>query len=352
MIEARQALQRLRKEIVFFEQLAQQFPTISQSLTKHARDCKRVAAALQRRLDDGREEDARKALNVAEVFLKEGQRQRLKLRIGLMKQLITALELEAHLWPAMTDTFKAHATRCRNALSYSRQQLHPGASDEIKVRLRELSDLHKQGELLRQQQKQARLEGAGQQLSRLLDQIHAKHEQFTRQAANRPELASRYRRLADFSQTEYDKIKPRLFSRQSKELEQTLGYAKHVVARILEAEERADQAYQQSHTAQAAANKRKAEEELASRRVEKERAVSVKKDAQFGPVQRTLRMVLSPMRRDGFSGAADYMQHTLAHLVTGLGKLMLVTVGTLVLIAFVVMMIYLTGSGFSGVGLL
>lgn len=349
MIEARQAVEKLQKEIVFFDQLAVQFPTVSHSLTKHANDCRRVGAALQRRLDDKRFEDAEKALHVAHVFLKEGQRQRLKLRIGLMQQLITALELEAPQWQPMTSAFQAHAAQCRNALSHCRQQLHPGASDDIKFRLRELSDLHKQGEALRQQQKQSRLDTAGRQLSITLDQLESKQEQFSSLAQSRPELHERYQQLAEFSAVEHGKIKPWLFSRKLTELEKSLGYAQKVYYRIVDGEEKAEVAYQQLRKS---ANELRAVAEPKKQRKKKEKRVSLKRDAEFGPIKRTLRFAFSPMRRDGITGAVDYMQHTVAHLVTGLGKFMLYTVGTLVVIAILAMMFYLTGSGFLGVGLL
>ena len=234
------AISQLQVEARYFDQLTSQFPVYKRSLGKHALDCRQVATNIQKKLKNDSPEVISTSVRTANVFLTEGRRLRLKLRISLLQQEATGLELEASRWSALETVFKTLAEECRQLVSACQTNISIGSSLEVEESLARATALYEKSLKLRKQQKQERREDASTRLYQKVELLKVEADQLQEKIKTYPSLSGKYTELSKHCLQAVVQLEEKAEIGSMNEVEKAISATDHFIERIKLSQEKAE----------------------------------------------------------------------------------------------------------------
>lgn len=365
------AIKLLQNETHYFDQLAIQFPFYDKALLKHASDCRQVTRTLQNRIDQGNQHDTLSSIRVAHVFLQEGQRQRLKLRIELLRQESTALELEANRWPPMASEFKTLAAESRQFVKECRNKIHCSSPSDIEEDLVKASTLYENSQQLRTHQREQRRQDIATTLLRKIVQLHDEADLLEQKSTTYPALKNKYLQLSSHCRQTALRLEARVEPGTYAEIEKVVNVVDTILGRVRLSQEKAEFNHQDRN---GIASEHQPDNEFIPLPVQGEEKTNevishnndqtLYESPEFTQELRTKiqsRQYLFRFRQSFswvgglFAGIQSFTQITSAKfvrvIVKNTGYVLLRLVGTLVIITIIAMVLYLSGAGFSSIGI-
>lgn len=365
--DALTAIKLLQEETHYFDQLAIQFPFHDKALLKHASDCRQVTRTLQNRINQGQKEETLSSIRVVNVFLQEGQRQRLKLRIELLKQESTALELEANRWPPMATEFKTLAVECRQFVKECRNKIHRGSSSDIEEYLVKASTLYENSQQLRTQQRDQRRLDIATTLLRKIVQLHDEADLLEQKITTYPLLKNKYLQLSNHCRQTALRLEEKVEPGTHAEIEKLVNIVDTILGRVRLSQEKAEFSYEDPNTV---TSEQQPDTEIIPIPVAGEDALPDYNDqmlSESSELTQELRVKIQSRQylyriRQSFSGVAQLFTgiQTFTQLIAtkfvrvlvrNAGSVLLRLVGTMVFITIIAMVLYLSGAGFSSIGI-
>ncbi len=226
------AVGQLQTEARYFDQLADQFPAYKRSLGKHATDCQQIAANIQKKFKHDSSEVLSASIRTANVFLAEGQRLRLKLRINLLQQETTGLELEAGRWAVFEPEFKSLAEECRQLVSICQTNISTGSSSEVEVSLTTATSLYEKSLKLRKQQKRVRRQDASARLLQKVELLNVQANQLQEKNNTHPSLSNKVTELSTHYLQAAVQLKEKAKQGTINDIEKAISATVHLIERL------------------------------------------------------------------------------------------------------------------------
>jgi predicted nucleic acid-binding Zn-ribbon protein len=406
------AVDQLKREIRYFDQLAEKFPDHSKGLKKHSKDCSVVASKLNNKMETGSVEVIETSMRAATVFLQEGNRLRLKLRVDLLKQQATSLELESNRWEPLKSRFRALAQECREMSLTCRDHMYSGSVAEVEEALAKASEFYEKSDRLRKIQKIERRKEKVTKLQRRIDSLYDEKYILKKKSGDMNRYAKNLKQISEHCSKGIDQLEEMIkrssindldkytragdnflksIRQKRKDLEQrfhaeTIKKKTSIVIELKKpapktaandaivknadlAEEVATDMFVVTQPIIIDVEKGEGDEPATSEAI----VISAKAAGNDFNVKTTLdaepEAILPGYRKDKpvqFSVSSEFLQqdfqskpkhlykamhHSISKFARKTGHFLLLTVGTLLVVTFIVILLYLSGAGFSSVGI-
>ncbi len=366
------AVNQLQIEAGHFDQLVKQYPVYKRSLSKHAIDCRQIAANIQKKINKQTPEMFSTSVRTANVFLAEGRRLRLKLRMSLLQQEATGLELEASRWPTLESGFKSLAEECRQLISTCKDSISSGSSSAIEESLIKATALNEKSISLRRQQQFERRQDVTARLAEKIEQLKEQAEQLQQKVQADPELKNKYTDLSQHCLEAAKQLQQKAEQASINQIEKAIAATAHFLARLEISQVKAElseQPFDQEATLDQEENKVTSIREFTASEIEgvededfqEEEFYANSASAAIPGLQEKYEhqqeRETNVKRRAGFFksitiGFIALMSGVLHKMLKLMERVFMLVVVALVIVVFVFVLTYLSGSGFSSIGLL
>ena len=371
------AVSQLQNEARYFDQLASQFPVNKRSLGKHATDCRQVATNIQKKFRQDSTDVLSTSVRTANVFLTEGRRLRLKLRISLLQQEATGLELDAGRWSPLEIAFKSLAGECRELVSVCQTNIRTGSSSEIEASLITAATLYEESIKLRQQQKQDRKADAAMRLLQRVETLKDQGMTLEEKIKIFPSFSNKYKQLSIHCLQAATQLELKAEQGSVNDIEKAILATDHFIERIKLSQEKAEvqevqevQADQEDNvvpiTGFYSPDLSPVEEikpiesnesdsfdsDLADEIEVLEKSERVSLWALLSATAQKTMDVIVPVISSTSSFLTNAISHSLRKFVKITERVFMFVVVALVILTMVFVLTYLSGSGFSSIGLL
>jgi len=370
------AVSRLQSEARYFEQLAKQFPAYKRLLGKHATDCRQVANNILKKFQFGSPEVLATSVRTANVFVTEGRRLRLKFRIGLLQQEATGLELEAHRMPGLEAEFKLQAEECRRLVSVCKKSISTGSSSETEELLETATVLYDKSLELRNKQKQQRRQSAVSRLQQRIDLFRDKADELGDKNTLIPSASNKYSQLSTHCLHAAARLEGRIEKSSFNEIEKSITTADNFIERIKQSQIRAELSEQRKYEEKVEievdeevsidnvvpireldpAESEPLDEVTESDRIEPDPfyEISDQEVIYEKPAHVSLRTRMSQTAsffKPVLLSLSGYLAVTFQKTVKFIERIFMFLIAGLVIVTIVFVLTYLSGSGFSNIGL-
>ena len=235
------AVNQLQTEARYFDLLADQFPIYKRSLTKHAQDCHQAVSNFRKKIKSDSSELLSASVGTANLFLLEGKRLRLKLRLNLLQQEATGLALEGGRWPTLESEFTSMAERCRTLIGVCKTTIYKGSLSDIEELLPQATALREKSIRLRQKQKDERHQDARMRLLQVAELLNDHADYLKEKLTSCPShLSTKYTQLSVHCQTVAAELKGKAEHDSLNKIEKAIAIAENFIVQVKNTQSRTE----------------------------------------------------------------------------------------------------------------